>query len=240
MKLGIIGGLGPLATAYYYELLTTMSEVSHDQDHLEIVIHSCPQIPDRTKYILNHEEENPLDMMIEVAQGLENQGVDLIGIPCITASYFHTELSHEIHIPIIHLIEEVCDYLQRNHIECVGIMATDGTIEAHLFQDELEKRHIRYVIPYQETQKDVMHLIYQDIKLGHEIEMDRFQRVSDELFDKGAQVIILGCTELPIIKKEKHLDERYLDVLEILAAVSLQRCQMKIKDEYRYLINKGE
>ena len=89
MKLGVIGGLGPLATAYYYELLTKMSDVSCDQEHLEIYIHSCPQIPDRTAYILDHTQDNPVGAMIQVAKGLQEQGVDYIAIPCITAHYFH-------------------------------------------------------------------------------------------------------------------------------------------------------
>lgn len=237
MKLGVIGGLGPLATAYYYELLTKMSDVHYDQDHLEIFIHSCPQIPDRTGYILDHDKANPVYDLIKVGQGLEKQGADYLAIPCITAHYFHDELSQVIHVPIIHLIHEVGSYLERKKIHCAGIMATTGTITTQLFQTELEKREISCIIPQTETQKDVMHLIYENVKCGVDIEMNRFKIVSDELFDNGAQVIILGCTELSIIKKEKHLDGRYLDAMELLSAVALKKCQMSIKKEYQYLVD---
>lgn len=237
MKLGIIGGLGPLATAYYYELLTKMSDVQCDQDHLEIFIHSCPQIPDRTGYILDHHKRNPLDELIKVGKNLEKQDIDYIAMPCITAHYFHDQLSHSLTVPIIHLIEEVCLYLKRNHIKKVGIMATDGTIQSKLFQMQLEKHDIDYVIPKPNAQHDVMHLIYQNVKMNHTIEMNRFQNVSQELFQNGAEVIILGCTELSIIKKEKRIDERYLDAMELLSAVALQKCDMNIKKEYQYLVD---
>ena len=237
MKLGVIGGLGPLATAYYYELLTKMCDVNCDQNHLEIFIHSCPKIPDRTGYILNHHKKNPVNDLISVGKNLEKQSVDYIAIPCITAHYFHEDLTKALCVPIIHLIEEVCAYLKRNHIKKVGIMATDGTIRSELFQQELKNHGIHYVIPNEIYQQDVMHLIYQNVKLNHGIEMDRFQRVADDLFDNGAEIIILGCTELSIINKEKHLDRRYLDALELLSAVALKKCHKKLNKEYQYLVD---
>lgn len=240
MKLGIVGGLGPLATAYYYELLTQMTDVRFDQDHLEIHIHSCPQIPDRTSYILDHHNQNPLPLLTEIAKGLQDQGVDYITIPCITAHYFHDELTSQLNVPVIHLVEEVCLYLKRKNIDCVGIMATNGTVESQLFQKVLDKYQICYVVPNQSLQEDVMHLIYQNVKVGQSIEMERFQRVSNYLKGEGAQTIILGCTELSIVKKEKHLDESYLDAMELLSAVALTKCHKPLKEEYQYLIDEGE
>ena len=237
MKLGIIGGLGPLATAYYYELLTKMSAVSQDQEHLEIFIHSCPQIPDRTAYILDHKKENPLQVMIQVAKGLEKQGADYLAIPCITAHYFHEELSQSVHIPIIHLVHEICEYLVRNHIDSVGIMATTGTISTQLFQSALKAKNISCIIPDETRQEDVMHIIYQNVKLVIDVEMDRFEHVSQELFHQGAQMIILGCTELSIVKKDYHLNDQYLDGMELLAAVALQKCQIPLKKEYQHFID---
>lgn len=233
MKLGVIGGLGPLATAYFYELLTKMSDVKYDQEHLEVIIYSVPSIPDRTGYILDHSKESPVEKMVEIARLLESQGVDYIAIPCITAHYFHDALSSAVHIPIIHLVEEVGRYFECAGIDTAGIMATDGTLSSQLFQNELHKRNIRTCTPYH--QEDVMHIIYNNVKASCDIEMDRFSRVSDELFKQGAKKIILGCTELSIVKKEKHLDHRYLDAMELLAYVALKKCNMPIKKEYEFL-----
>ena len=87
-KLGIIGGLGPMATAYFLQLLTRMSDAASDQEHMEILLHSKPQIPDRTRFILGQSPENPLPRMIEIGIGLKEQGAELIAIPCVTAHYF--------------------------------------------------------------------------------------------------------------------------------------------------------
>ena len=99
--LGVIGGLGPLATAYFYELVTNMTDVTCDQDHIEILIHSRPQIPDRTGYIIGKSDKSPLPQMIEVGHSLEREGAQILAIPCITAHYFHEELTKNINVPII-------------------------------------------------------------------------------------------------------------------------------------------
>lgn len=236
MKLGIIGGLGPLASSYFYELLTKMSDVHHDQEHLEIYLHSCPRIPDRTEYILDHRKPSPILELIQVAKKLEAAGVDMIAIPCITAHYFHEELSQAVDIPIIHLIQEVRNYILRKQVKKVGIMATDGTIQSQIFQKELKEYNIDCCIPSIEYQKDVMHIIYDNVKCGKAIEMNCFYGIEKDLLLKGADLIILGCTELSIVNKEEKLDSLYLDAMELLSAVALQKCQIPIKKEYQYLI----
>lgn len=234
MKLGIIGGLGPLASVYFYELLTKMCDVDYDQGHLEIILHSCPSIPDRTEYILDRNKDNPIPDLIKIGQELESLGVDYIAMPCITAHYFHDEMTKAISVPIIHLIQEVKVYLLHHDIHKVGIMATTGTITTNLFQNELSHSGIECVIPHH--QDEVMHIIYQNVKKGTEIDMNKFNQVSNELFDQGSEIIILGCTELSIVKKECNLDERYLDMMELLTAVALNNCHMKVKDAYQYLL----
>lgn len=236
MKLGVIGGLGPLATAYFFELITIMSDVNKDQEHLEVIIHSCPSIADRTSYILHQSNDNPLPLMVEVGQGLVNQGCDLIAMPCITAHYFHQELIKVIDKPIIHLVEELAFFLKRNHCYKVGIMATDGTIQSCLIQNELAKYDIECVVPNKEHQKDIMHIIYDNVKKGQAVDMKCFERVSCYLKEQGVEKIILGCTELSLVKRNEKLDDFYLDALELLSAVSLEKCQMKVKEEYKYLV----
>ena len=90
-KLGVIGGLGPMATAYFFQLVTQMSYAECDQEHMETIIYSKPNIADRTKYILNRNEKNPVGDIIEVGNILKASGADVIAIPCITAHFFHSE-----------------------------------------------------------------------------------------------------------------------------------------------------
>ena len=92
--LGIVGGLGPLASSYLYEMITQKTNAKKDQDHLNIVLLSHPAIPDRTKYILNESKENPFPYLLNDCKILENLGVKIISIPCNTSCYFHEKLQN--------------------------------------------------------------------------------------------------------------------------------------------------
>lgn len=235
--LGVIGGLGPMATAFFMQMVIEMTKADTDQEHIEMVIHNCPSIPDRTSYIVGQSSENPKDPMVEVGKHLVDYGAEIIAIPCITASYFYDELSGEIPAPIINIIEETTNYLELQHIKRVGLMATDGTVQSGLFQKSLQARNIEVILPEERGQKDVMHLIYQNVKATKPAEMDRFQRVSEELRQKGAQVIILGCTELSMIRRDEQIGAGYLDAMQVLAKCSVELCGT-LKEEYHQLITR--
>ena len=236
--LGVIGGLGPLATAHFMELVTNMTDAATDQEHLEMIIYSAPSIPDRTGYILDHTRPSPLPRMIAIGEKLASQGADHIAIPCMTAHYFHQELSDGIPTAIINGIGETVRSLKERGISRVGIMATDGTIRTGLFRRELERNGMEPLIPSQERQRDVMHLIYNNIKANRPAEMDRFHAVRRELQGMGAQAIILGCTELSLIKRDQDIGPGFIDAMEVLAQQSVICCGGNLKPEYECLITK--
>ena len=238
ITLGVIGGLGPIATAHFMELVIRMTEAQTDQEHLDMVIYNRPSIPDRTSYILDQTPPNPLPEMIRVGNALARQGAKLIALPCMTAHYFHRELTRYIEAPIVHAIHETAVHLKKHGISKVGIMATDGTIRSHLFQQELEKHGITPVIPGEEGQKCVMSVIYDDIKANRPADMDKFDLASRDLREKGAQAIILGCTELSLVKRDCPIGAGYLDAMEVLAQTCVIRCGGKLKEEYQDLISK--
>jgi len=117
-------------------------------------------------------------------------------------------------------------------------MATTGTVTSGLFQKRLEQMGVESVSPSEDRQKDVMHLIFDCIKANRSADMERFYLVEEELRDKGAEVIILGCTELSLIKRDHDIGPGFLDALEVLAQRSVIRCGARIKEEYRCLITK--
>ena len=236
--LGVIGGLGPIATAHFMELIIRMTEASTDQEHLDMIIYNRPSIPDRTSYILDQTRPNPLPEMIRVGNTLARQGAKLIAIPCMTAHYFHRELTRYIEAPIVHAIYETAVHLKKHGISRVGIMATDGTIRSKLFQQELERHGIEAVIPGPEGQKCVMSVIYDDIKANNPADMDKFRLASRDLRAQGAQAIILGCTELSLVKRDCAIGAGYLDAMEVLAQTCVIRCGGKLKKEYQELISK--
>ena len=236
--LGVIGGLGPIATAHFMELVIRMTEAETDQEHLDMIVYSFPSIPDRTGYILDNTQPSPLPPMIAIGEKLAQQGADHIAIPCMTAHYFHQELSAGIPTPIINGIAETVRHLKENGITRVGIMATTGTIRTGLFRRELERQGLEPVVPSAERQADVMHLIYRNIKANKPAEMDRFHAVRRELQDRGAQAIILGCTELSLIKRDEEIGPGFIDAMEVLAQQSVVRCGGTLKPEYECLITK--
>ena len=236
-RLGIIGGLGPMATAYFLRLIVEMTAAETDQEHIEVLLHSKPQIPDRTRYILGLSEENPMPDLLAVGKSLTAQGAEVIAIPCITAHFFQKQLEKEIGCHIIHAIEETAKYLKQENITHVGIMATTGTIENQLFQEILGKYGIVCSVPEKEGQDMVMHIIYDDVKAGKPIEMQLFTDVSEALFADGAQVILLGCTELSMAKRDHALSAGYLDVMEVLARAAVLECGA-LKEEYKHLITR--
>ena len=236
--LGVIGGLGPIATAYFMELVIKMTDASTDQQHLPMMVYNMPFIPDRTAYILDNSKENPLPTMVEFGHRLQQQGADCIAIPCVTAHYFMEQLKKEISTPLINGVQETVAHLKEHGIEKVGIMATDGTIHSGIFHRELEKQGLTPIAPSEEAQKCVMHLIFDNVKAGKKADMDRFAVATEDLRRQGAQAIILGCTELSLIKRDHNIGAGFIDAMEVLAQQSVLSCNKPLKKEYACLITK--
>ena len=238
--IGVIGGLGPLATARFMELVTQMTEAKRDQENVDMIVYNFPSIPDRTGYILGSNLKSPLPGLKSVGHALVRQKVSCIAIPCVTAHYFHRELQRDIPVPIINGVEETVLLLKKAGIRRVGIMATDGTVRSRLLSGELDFAGILPVLPSRKRQADVTHLIYENVKAGRPADMERFHRVRQELFDCGAEIILLGCTELSIIKRDESIGPGFLDVMEVLARETVIRSGKKLKPQYESLIKGGD
>lgn len=236
--LGVIGGLGPIATAHFMELVINMTDARTDQAHLPMIVYNMPYIPDRTAYILDNTQEDPLPEMLRIGQALQMQGVSRIAIPCVTAHYFFDRLEAGIPVPIINGVRETVRHLKENGIEAVGIMATDGTIQSKIFHRELCARGLTPVVPDEQAQKAVMHLIFENVKAGKPAQMDKFFAAAQALRDQGAQAIILGCTELSLIKRDHRIGAGFIDAMEVLAQQSVLACGKPLKQEYRCLITR--
>lgn len=235
MRLGVLGGLGPMATAYFLELIVAMTDAKRDQEHPEIIVMNIPSIPDRTAYILGKSSENPVIPMVELGKQMKNLGAGVIATPCITAHYFHEQLQNGIGLPVIHGIRCCAKLMQESGIRKVGLMATDGTVQSGIFQKEVEKAGMELVVPGAEGQAKVMSIIYDCVKAGIAPDMALFEAVRQELLAAGAQVIVLGCTELSLLKKDHCLGDGILDALEVLAKESVLACGKNVKAEYNTL-----
>lgn len=225
-----------MATAYYMELVVKMTEAKYDREHVPMIIFNRPSIPDRTDYILGKSKDSPLDAMISIGKTLVGLGAEHIAIPCMTAHFFYKELAGNIGVPVINMAGETADYLKANNIERIGIMATDGTLYGGFLRSELESRGMSVTVPGENGQKKIMSVIYDDIKANRPFNLENFISVELELREKGAQVIILGCTELSLIKRDGKTGPGFIDAMEVLAARSIELSGAKLKEEYRSLI----
>ncbi len=219
--LGIIGGLGPMSSAYFYELITEHTKAFRDQDHIDIILSSRATTPDRTDYILGKSTESPLPAMIEDARSLERYGATAIVIPCNTAHYFIEEVRNSVCVPMPSIITETVLHLKRRGFKKAAILATDGTISTETYQRELAVHGLDYAIPDEDGRKTLMKLIYEDVKSGRIPAPKELYTVTDPLFEAGCDCTILGCTELSLIGK--YIDDpRFVDSLEALAYTAIE------------------
>ena len=225
--LGILGGLGPMATAYFYEMLIEHTPAGCDQDHIDVVISGRASTPDRTEYILTGKGEDPFEYMLNDAKKLVDYGADIIAIPCNTAHFFYDKLVESINIPILNIISETVRTVKSLGCKTVGVMATDGTIKTESYKRECDKAGIECVVPDETDQKEIMSFIYDSVKTGKKADMNRFMNITGKFRDKDCERVILGCTELSVIKKDENLDEYYIDSLEVLAKTTIEAFSKK-------------
>lgn len=215
--LGILGGLGPLSSAYFYELITRHTDASCDQEHIDIILSSRATTPDRTDYILGKSKESPLPYMIEDARLLERYGADAIVIPCNTAHYFIEEVRRSVSVPVPSIITETAEHIKRCGYHSACILATEGTVLSGSYQSELERLGIRWAVPDESDQAIVSDIIYNGVKNGENLSPDRLLELSEKMFRRGCDCAILGCTELSVLKRSFPEDMRFVDSLEALA-----------------------
>lgn len=221
--LGVLGGLGPMSSAYFYRLVTENTMARTDQEHLDIVISSKASTPDRSAFILGTSKEDPLPVMVEEAKKLVAFGAGVIALTCNTAHFFYEGLQQAVAVPVLNIGELAVEKIQELGINCVGLLSTTGTAECGIYQFACSNKCIGCIVPKKHEQEEIMRIIY-EIKEGKEPDLKSFFQVADGLKANGAKGIILGCTELSLIKSFTSLSSEYLDPLEILAKASITAC----------------
>ncbi len=228
--LGIIGGVGPLATMLLGEMIVRRTKAFTDQEHMHFIIDNDTRIPDRTAYILDHSKPNPLPVMIEDANKLADAGADMICIPCNTAHSFYEFLQEGSKVPVLHMIRETAKRALQVEAKRVGVLATIGTLKSNLYQEALIACGIEPVVPDEAMQQDLMSVIYDYVKAGKKITKEQWQPIETAMRNAGCDHIILGCTELSVINRELSLDNSYIDALIALADCAITSCGYEVLD----------
>lgn len=221
--IGIIGGMGPMASQLFYKMVTEHTAAEKDQDHINMILLSDASMPDRTAAILSGSYDGPYRQLLEDARFLEQSGCKAIAITCNTAHFFADMIGDKIHIPIIHMIRETA---AETAGMCpggrIGIMATDGTIRTGLYQKALKEQRLCPFIPSEAIQKEIMHQIYDRIKNGQPYDAVSWRRIETEYKNAGCEKVLLACTELSVIRACEGLGDWYVDPMEVLARKVIQ------------------
>ncbi len=220
--LGILGGMGPMATVRFYELLTERTLAEKDSDHINALITSTASIPDRTDFILGKSKLSPAPMMCADAVKLRDAGADVIAVPCNTAQYFHSELSASVDVPVLNIVDITALHVKKRGFSCAGILATAGTVKIGAYKNALAALGVDCIDPPEHIQALVTSVIYDYVKAGKPGGEAVFAEISDYMLSHGCDCLILGCTELPLAAPKN--DDRLVDSLETLAYESITAC----------------
>jgi aspartate racemase len=217
--------MGPAATADFYQRIIRATPAKADQDHLKVLIFSNPHVPDRTAAIRG-EGPDPLPDLIAGAEVLVKGGADLITIPCVTAHHYYPALQQAVRVPILHLIGETVTAVlaESPHARRLGLLATTGTLQTRLFERYFEPRGLTLIAPDPEVQAShVMEAIYA-VKRGdpREVAGRLIRQAAQHLLERGAEAVLAGCTEIPLILHEGDVGVPLIDPTWILAQAAVR------------------
>ncbi|WP_233850406.1 amino acid racemase [Paraburkholderia sp. HD33-4] len=209
-RLGVVGGIGPAATVDFLAKVVRNTPAARDQDHLRIMVEQNPQIPDRTAALLERGDD-PTLALYAACKTLEEGGADLIAIPCNTAHAFVERLQPALRVPIVNMLSCTAGYLRETFPDLreVGVLATSGTLASRVYEQALDACGFVQIAPRAAAQARLMNAIYgpQGAKAGHTSGQccDDLAAAVDDLVAQGVQVIVLACTELPLLLREPVL-----------------------------------
>lgn len=222
--LGILGGLGPAASCYLYQMLIDHTPATRDQDHIDIVISSRASTPDRTAFITGQSDEDPFTIMEQDGHSLVAYGATVLAIPCNTAHYFYDRLAAALPVPVLNMPRLTVAEAKADGCRKLGILATDGTLQAETYQIACRDAGLGWAAPSAEHQKGIMTVIYDQIKKGHRADMALFNAAAEDLRAQGCDRAVLGCTELSLVKRDEGLGDFFLDSTEVLCKNALRAC----------------
>lgn len=213
---GVIGGLGPLATLDFFERVLRRTRAVREQDHLRLIIDNNPHFPDRNAYARG-EGPSPGPALALCAKGLQAAGADVIVMACNTTHTWEGEIRAAISVPFLSIIRETVDAVAELRPEAVGVLAVDACLSAGLYQNALKGAGLKTVLLNADSQKTFMELIYR-IKSGDSGETVKRSMVTlaRKLEAQGAEVIIAGCTEIPIVLTADDIEGELVSSTDIL------------------------
>ena len=225
-KLGIIGGMGPLAAAVFYRQIVEHTKASCDQDHIVTYMISDPEIPKRVEFILGKSEDSPAPSLLNIARKLEGMGSEIIAMPCVTAHFFYDEIRDAVSVPVLNILSETTEVLKKTGVKSAGILATEATVKSGILQDVLEKAGITSIVPDEDEKGIISRVIFDEIKTGKRADTESLIRVMDSMKKRGSDISLIACTDLSVCMYDIYpeADDKYLDLMDTLAKAAVREC----------------
>ncbi|MBR3160232.1 MAG: aspartate/glutamate racemase family protein [Atopobiaceae bacterium] len=220
--LGILGGVGPLATALLMRMVIEKTPARTDQENIPMIVFNDPQIPDRTAHILDRTKPDPLPEMAKVARWLQDAGADYIAIACNTAHFYYDGIAGVVDVPVLNIMDETAQAVCASAPEVtrVGLMATEGTVASGVFESCFAERGVQLVVPNARDQRLLNELIYGQVKANRPYHPVDLLNIARRLRGQRCDAVVVGCTELSVINHDLPSVERpawLYDSLDILA-----------------------
>jgi aspartate racemase len=221
---GILGGMGPLATADLYRKIIELTPAANDQEHLPVVIYADPRIPDRTDALL-HDGDDPTPWLIHGARALMEMGADFIVMPCNTAHAFLPQVQPAVDRPILSMIDAAADEIRDLYPDAktVGLLATDGTISVEIYQQALSHRGVDVIVPDDDVQQRCVMPAIRAVKAGTDLTAANalLAEAAEHLVARSADVLLAACTEIPVVLNDEHVSVPLVDATTSLARTAV-------------------
>ncbi len=229
--IGILGGMGPEATVDIFSRIVALTKAKTDEDHLRILIDNNPKMPSRQDSILN-DGISPVPDMIATALNLKNAGADFIILAANTAHYYFEEIKNAVRLPMLHIIEETVIETMNlvPNIKKIGVLATSGAMKTKIYHHAFENHGIKVIEIDDEMQtmiqKSIFSFKYDGLTKAN---LEMLQNAARYLIDRGAEALIMGCTEIPLILQGKHFTIPLINPNEVIAYMAIQYAKNKIE-----------
>ncbi|MBB5845691.1 aspartate racemase [Mobiluncus mulieris] len=229
---GVLGGLGPLATVYFLKTVVDFTQAQSDQDNVDLIITQHSSTPDRTAALLDG-GESPAPIMAADARKLQDAGAEFLVIPCNTATNFLQAVVEAVDIEVVNIVAETVAEIGRKNaggIKRVAIMATAGTIASEIYQETLQLAGYEALVPSAQLQKEISGIIYGYVKAGQPVSRELFFGIINKLRQNGADAVICGCTELSVVYKDLQItDPTIVDSLATLARLTVIKAGKQLR-----------
>jgi len=217
-KIGILGGLGPESTIAYYEYITREYYRRYSNyAYPEIIIYSLS-----FQEFIDSEYESSEKIKTAI-ENLHRAGADFVIAACNSIHIVYEEVSKNIPIPWLSIIDATAEKIKKNDINKIGLLGTIFTMGKSFYEKGLSQHRIETIIPSTDDQKKINNIIYKELVLN-EVRDDSKRtilKIVEKLRHKGAQGIVLGCTELPFLVKQEDINIKIFNTTIIHAQKAL-------------------